>query len=84
MAACSDCIHRDVCDGHSTVGAEDCPHFGGQDYEAEYNKAVELNCMMSQEVRDMKDYFERQSRENEIMKAKLEMVYLIFGGRNHG
>lgn len=54
------------------------------DYEAEYNKAVELNCMMSQEVRDMKDYFERQSRENEIMKAKLEMVYLIFGGKNRG
>lgn len=54
------------------------------DYEAEYNKAVELNCKLSKEVRDMKAYFERQSRENEIMKAKLEMVYLIFGGRNYG
>lgn len=54
------------------------------DYEAEYNKQLVLNEKMSSEIHDMKHYFERQSRENEIMKAKLEMVYLIFGGRNHG
>lgn len=27
MASCKDCIHCDVCDGHSTVGAEDCTNF---------------------------------------------------------
>ena len=27
MASCFDCVHYDVCDGHSTVGAESCPHF---------------------------------------------------------
>ena len=57
-------------------------------YEAEYNKAVELNCKLSKEVRDMKDYFENREKEHNqeaaILKAKLEMVYLIFGGRNYG
>lgn len=55
------------------------------DYEAEYNKAVELNCKLSKEVRDMKAYFENREKEHNqeaaILKAKLEMVYLIFGGR---
>jgi coenzyme F420-reducing hydrogenase gamma subunit len=27
MARCMDCIHYDVCEGCSTVGAEDCPYF---------------------------------------------------------
>ena len=53
-------------------------------YELECCRLWEQNEKMSNEIQDMKDYFERQSRENEIMKAKLEMVYLIFGGRNHG
>lgn len=54
------------------------------DWESEYHAACELNQKMSYEIRDMKNYFECQKRENEIMKAKLEMVYLIFGGRNYG
>lgn len=54
------------------------------DWESEYHAACELNKRMSNEIQDMKNFFEGQKRENEIMKAKLEMVYLIFGGRNHG
>lgn len=27
MASCFDCANYDVCDGHSTVGAEDCTNF---------------------------------------------------------
>lgn len=54
------------------------------DWESEYHAACELNKMMSNEIQDMKSYFEKQKRENEIMKAQLDIVYLIFGGRNHG
>lgn len=54
------------------------------DWEAEYHRQLELNQKMSNEIQDMKNFFEGQKRENEIMKAKLEMVYLIFGGRNYG
>jgi len=54
------------------------------DWESEYHAACELNKRMSNEIQDMKNFFEGQKRENEIMKAKLEMVYLIFGGRNYG
>lgn len=51
------------------------------DWESEYHAACELNKRMSNEIQDMKNFFEGQKRENEIMKAKLEMVYLIFGRR---
>lgn len=51
------------------------------DWESEYHAACELNKRMSNEIQDMKAYFERQSRENEIMKAQLDIVYLIFGRR---
>jgi hypothetical protein len=65
------------------------------DYEAEckrlyakYHEEKELNQKMSDEIRGMKDYFENRERDHyqeaAILKAKLEMVYLIFGGRNYG
>lgn len=54
------------------------------DYEMECRRLWEQNDKMSQEIKAMKNYFEGQRRENEILNAKLEMVYLIFGGRNYG
>lgn len=54
------------------------------DWESEYHAVCKLNEKMSNEIQDMKHYFERQGRQNEIMKAQLDIVYLIFGGRNHG
>lgn len=58
------------------------------DYEAEYRRLCEENLKMSMEIQGMKDYFANREMEHkqqaEIMNAKLEMVYLIFGGRNHG
>lgn len=55
---------------------------------AEYHDAIELNKKMSDEIQAMKGYFEeremKHKQEAAIMKAKLEMVYLIFGGRNYG
>lgn len=61
------------------------------DYEAEckilyakYHDEKELNQKMSNEIQDMKNYFENMERNNALMKAQLDIVYLIFGGRNHG
>lgn len=54
------------------------------DWESEYHAACELNKRMSNEIQDMKNYFEAMERNNAIMKAQLDIVYLIFGGRNHG
>lgn len=53
------------------------------DYEDEYRRQLELNQRMSNEIQDMKAFFERQEREHAIMKAQLDIVYLIFGGGNH-
>ena len=58
------------------------------DWEAEYHRQLELNHKMSNEIQAMKGYFEeremKHKQEAAIMNAKLEMVYLIFGGRNYG
>lgn len=51
------------------------------DWESEYHAACELNKRMSNEIQDMKNFFEGQKRENEIMRAQLDIVYLIFGRR---
>lgn len=55
------------------------------DWESEYHAACELNKRMSNEIQDMKGYFEeremKHKQEAAIMNAKLEMVYLIFGRR---
>ena len=52
------------------------------DWESEYHAACELNKRMSNEIQDMKGYFERQEREHAMMQAQLDIVYLIFGGKN--
>lgn len=54
------------------------------DWESEYHRQLELNHKMSCEIQDMKNYFEAMERNNALMKAQLDIVYLIFGGRNHG
>lgn len=54
------------------------------DWESEYHRQLELNQMMSNEIQDMKNYFENMERNNALMKAQLDIVYLIFGGRHHG
>ena len=54
------------------------------DYEAEYRRLCEENQKMSMEIQDMQNYFGAMERNNAIMKAQLDIVYLIFGGRNHG
>ena len=50
--------------------------------QAEFNMLCDEHNKLKTEFFDMKKYFEKQAIENEIMKAQLEMVYLIFGGRN--
>ena len=58
------------------------------DYEAECRRLREQNEKMSQEIKAMHHHFENRerdhNRETAILNAKLEMVYLIFGGRNYG
>lgn len=54
------------------------------DYKVEFDMLCDEHKKLSAEFSDMKRYFEKQAIENEIMKAQLEMVYLIFGGRNYG
>ena len=58
------------------------------DYEAECRKLWEQKEKMAQEMKAMQHHFENREREHRqeaaIMNAKLEMVYLIFGGRHYG
>lgn len=54
------------------------------DWESEYHRMCEENQKMSMEIQDMQNYFGAMERNNAIMKAQLDIVYLIFGGRNHG
>lgn len=54
------------------------------DWESEYHRQLELNQKMSCEIRDMKNYFQGLEQQSAIMRAQLDIVYLIFGGRNHG
>lgn len=51
------------------------------DYKVEFEMMRDEHKKLCAEFFDMKQYFEKQAIENEIMKAKLEMVYLIFGRR---
>ncbi len=51
------------------------------DYKVEFDMLCDEHKKLCAEFSDMKQYFEKQAIENEIMKAKLEMVYLIFGRR---
>ena len=44
-------------------------------YEAEYNRLLEENAKLKMKL----EYLDGAGRENQILKAKLEMVYLIFG-----
>ena len=54
------------------------------DLESEYHRQLEVNQKMSNEIKDMQTDFGNMERNNAIMKAQLDIVYLIFGGRNHG
>lgn len=47
----------------------------GINYEAEYNRLLEENAKLKMKF----EYLDGAGRENQILKAKLEMVYLIFG-----
>ena len=56
----------------------------GLNYEAEYERLKAENA----KLREKCGYFEEKvrctERENKILRAKLSMVYLIFGGDSNG
>ena len=55
---------------------------GDMDYEAEYHKLRDETAKLREELKYMQ-MNARELRENDnILRAKLDMVYLIFGGRN--
>lgn len=47
----------------------------GINYEAEYNRLLEENAKLKMKLEDL----DGAGRENQILKAKMEIVYLIFG-----
>lgn len=56
----------------------------GLDYESEYERLKAENAKLREEC----SYFEEKARcterENEILRGKISMVYLIFGGDDNG
>ena len=47
-------------------------------YADEYNRLLEENAKLKMKL----EYLDGACQENQILKAKLEMVYLIFGERD--
>ena len=50
------------------------------DYEAEYHKLLEENAKLNEECKYLQMNMQELRNENNILNAKLGMVYLIFGG----
>lgn len=51
-------------------------------YEAEYERLNEICKKQEMELREFREEFCCVEQENRELRAKLDMVYLIFGGRN--
>lgn len=51
------------------------------DYEAEYHKAMELNAKLTAELEYVKKDYEAMEIEFGRMRAQLDIVHLIFGGK---
>ena len=54
------------------------------DYKAEYERLVAERHKMQSEIAYLRTELEERETEAHRMRAQLDMVYLIFGGRNHG
>lgn len=52
------------------------------DYKAEYNRLMEIIRKRECELAQYREKFMCIEQENRDMRAKLDMVYLIFGGKN--
>lgn len=52
------------------------------DYEAEYHKLLAENAKLMEEIKYMQMGARELRENNDILRAKLDMVYLIFGGSN--
>lgn len=60
------------------IGEPTCgPNCGGLNYEAEYERLRAENEKLREELRE-------ECREIEILRAKLSIVHLIFGGSDNG
>lgn len=58
------------------------PTPSSMDYEAEYHKLLAEKEKLEKENEYLKREMAALSAENTVMREKLDMVYLIFGGRN--
>ena len=54
------------------------------DWESEYHKMREVYGQLKAKLFDMECRLKNKEREIEVLQARLDIVYLIFGGRNHG
>ena len=56
----------------------------GLNYEAEYERLDAICKKQYMELKDYEEKFQYIEQENRELKARLDMVYLIFGGVNRG
>ncbi|MGN0629520.1 MAG: hypothetical protein ACI4IW_07840 [Oscillospiraceae bacterium] len=56
----------------------------GLDYEAEYERCKVALAEAKCEIQYLMDTNKELARRNEILEAQIAIIYLIFGGSNHG